>query len=498
LYLDLFVLPATPIYDPNKDQLLNLHNATRMLDGQMIYRDFFQFTTPGTELIYFALFRLFGVRAWIPNAMLVLLGLSVTWLCIFISRKIFNGLTVYLPALLFLLLSLHPTLDGTHQWYSMLAVMAATASVMEERSPTRVAGAAALCALASFFTQTRGVAAIAGLAVFLWWEHPREPQGARSLLKTEALLAGVFSAVTVGLNLYFIWAAGLQRFLWCTVTFMLKYYPTDAPSNNLQAYMAFMPSPPHWYHPALLAWIFIHALLPLVYLLFFARCWRESRKRPEQPWDRLMLLSLMGLFLFSAVAPAPDYGRLCAVAFPGLIIFVWFLIAAGKLHFLARQVLWLSTGIVLVGSALHSQTRRWVNFDSPIGRVALYDSQIHDRYEWLRSHTHPGQFLFDGRGEVYYLLGLRSPAEVQFLAYTDYLRPGQVRNVVESLETWRVSMVLWCPGFDAGAQGYQPGDHLGPLRAYLNSHYHQVTVLGNDVEVLERNGPPVSASDAIR
>jgi hypothetical protein len=341
LYLDLFVLPATPIFVDDSDQLLHLHNATRMLDGQMIYRDFFQFTFPGTELVYLALFKLFGVGAWIPNVMLALLGLGLTWLCVFISRKLLSGLTAYLPGLLFLLLAFHPVLDASHHWYSVLAVTAATALVIEERSPKRVAGAAALCALAAYFTQTRGLVAVTGLAVFLWWEHRRKLQGRRSLLRSEALLAGVFSAVTVGLNLYFVWAVGLKRFLWCTVTFVVKYYPAES-LNNLQVYMPIVFARPHWYEvPGLLPYVFIHALLPLVYLLFFARCWRESQKRPEQPWDRLMLVSLMGFFIFVGVAPAPVYWRLCTVALPGLIIIVWFLSSQGKLQSLARQMLWL-------------------------------------------------------------------------------------------------------------------------------------------------------------
>src|SRR5207244_1073371 len=82
------------------DVTVYLLNAARMLEGQAIYKDFFQYTTPGTELVYFVLFRLFGPRAWIPNAMLFALGLSVTWLSIAISRKLVLGWLPFLSALL--------------------------------------------------------------------------------------------------------------------------------------------------------------------------------------------------------------------------------------------------------------------------------------------------------------------------------------------------------------------------------------------------------------
>jgi len=489
LYFDVFVPPATPIY-LNVDHLLNLHDATRMLDGQMIYRDFFQITPPGTELVYFALFRLFGVRAWIPNALLVLLGLSLAWLCVFISRKVLSGPTAYLPCLMFLLVAFHSDLDATHHWHSVLAVTAAMALVMEKRSPKRLAGAAALCALASFFTLDRGVGALVGLGVFLWWEHRRKLRGSEALLRSEGLLAGVFSIVTLALNLYFVGAVGLKRLWWCTVIFGLKYYSTDSLSNSFQAYTAFMPTVTHWTDlPPLLLWVFIHTLVPLVYLVFIVQCLRRSEKDPDQPWDRLMLLALMGLFLFAGMARAPSYGRLCKTALPGLILFIWFLSSPGRLRLLARQIIWLGAAVMLTRFALHRQTTEWTFFDAPVGRVAFFDPKACNKYEWLRSHTRPSELVFDSAGEVYFLLGLRSPAQVQFLTSTDYTRPEQAQDVIENLERQQVSMVLWNPQLDPGVRGSQPGDHLGPLRDYLQAHYHQVKVF-EDARILERDDAP--------
>ena len=56
LYLSVFIPPATPIYLPG-DASVYLLNAQRMLEGESIYRDFFQHTLPGTELFYLALNR---------------------------------------------------------------------------------------------------------------------------------------------------------------------------------------------------------------------------------------------------------------------------------------------------------------------------------------------------------------------------------------------------------------------------------------------------------
>src|ERR1035438_135775 len=123
----------------------------------------------------------------------------------------------------------------------MLAVTAATALIIQERSLKRLAGAGALCALASFFTQTRGVGVAVGIALFLWWEHWKKPRGDGALLRSEGVFAVAFAAVTGALNLYFIWEAGLKHYLWCTITFAIKYYPAESQLNSFQISMLHPP-----------------------------------------------------------------------------------------------------------------------------------------------------------------------------------------------------------------------------------------------------------------
>src|SRR5262245_3034191 len=73
LYLDSFILPHTPIYRGDSSPIF-LFEAVRMLKGDHIYRSFFELTLPGTQAVYLGLFEVFGVRAWVPNLMFVLVG----------------------------------------------------------------------------------------------------------------------------------------------------------------------------------------------------------------------------------------------------------------------------------------------------------------------------------------------------------------------------------------------------------------------------------------
>src|SRR5271154_736815 len=64
-YLRDFVLPHVPVMSWN-DQMLFATDGARIVAGQVPYRDYFQFVTPGADLIYAFLFRHLGLLLWIP------------------------------------------------------------------------------------------------------------------------------------------------------------------------------------------------------------------------------------------------------------------------------------------------------------------------------------------------------------------------------------------------------------------------------------------------
>lgn len=73
LYLRTFLLPATP-FVAHDDQMLFFSRGLRIAHGQVLYRDFFELVTPGTDLLYAAAFRIFGVHAWITSAAVFVSG----------------------------------------------------------------------------------------------------------------------------------------------------------------------------------------------------------------------------------------------------------------------------------------------------------------------------------------------------------------------------------------------------------------------------------------
>src|SRR5579884_312646 len=185
-YLMLFIPPFTPIFLGGGDQSCFLLDGMRIGGGQTIYRDFFELLLPGAPILYAGLIELFGVRAWIPNAALLLTATGMAWLSIVIAKRIVSGVASIMPGLLFLGVSLYACRDATHHWYSSLLAVAAAAVLIDRSDGARMAAAGLLLGLATCFSQNAGFAAIVGLGVFIAWDKGWNGQNGRGLARSEA------------------------------------------------------------------------------------------------------------------------------------------------------------------------------------------------------------------------------------------------------------------------------------------------------------------------
>jgi hypothetical protein len=390
----------------------------------------------------------------------------------------------FLPGVLFIAVPFRTTLDGTHHWYSTLAVMAALRTVIDRRDPPRLALAGVLCGIATCFTQLTGFVTILAIATFLTWERRRRTID--SLARAAAWLVLPFVGAIAAGSAYFAWKAGLARFLFCTVVFGVKFYPSLW-FNTWRVYMAELPALHSWVEsPRWGGFLFIIAILPAVYTLFFVRYARVSRFSPSEPWPQLVLINLVGLFLLVGVAPAPSYFRLCSVCLPALITLVWLVGQPGAFEKTLRRLLWIAGLVLAVGAPIRRQLQWQAYLDLPTGRTAFADPVTYDEYRWLAERTHPSDAFF-GDQAICFALRLRNPTPVDFITSTDYTRPEQVAGVIDQLEKNRVGyLVLWDFSLDDPGQN-QPGDHLGPLIAYLAAHYHTFKSFSNGDVVWQRN-----------
>lgn len=477
LFLNLFYLPGIPVHLVG-DKSSYLFNAKRMIDGQLVYRDFFQHSLPATEVFYFLFFGMFGVRAWIPNATLILLGLGLVWLITIISRKVIPGRAAFLPALLFLALSFHNQLGAAHDWFSVLMVMTAISLIIDHITALGLVGAGALCGVATCFSQPRGISAEIGLAAFLLWAVFKKVLTWQDCRKAQTYLWVPFIVIVTAFNAYFAVEAGVGRFLRDTVVFGFRYWPSAA-WNSIHAYMTDVPRINPWYQvPAFIAWLALYLLVPLIYIVFFVRYWDEEKDLDSEPWDRLVMLCFVGVALFLGVVRAPTWLRLCTVSAPAVILCVWQFNFAGRFHRIRMGIVWTFALALVLGITLEGRMRWRGYVSTPIGKVAILNRRQYDEVNYLQGKTRPGQYLF-GNNDLSYLLGLKDPARVAFVTGSSYTRPDQVADVIEGLKNHQVEYVFWSPALELPRRNLGSANHLGPLYAYLNSHYHVVKIFPN-------------------
>lgn len=485
IYLQVFVLPATPRLATG-DQAIYLQHAVRMLGGEMIYRDYDHFTLPGTDVFYAMLFEFFGVRAWIPQAMLIVLGASLLGLIVIVSTKVMSLASSLLAGLLFVALPFSSYLDATHHWYSTVGTTAALAVLMERRSFARLMGAGILLGAATFFTQSVGLCVV-GFALFLLWEHRAEKTPRALLLEKEVTLLLSFLATVTACVAYFVWKVGLRRLFYYTVVFVVKYYPADW-FNNWRVYLSGRPQLHRWTSwPDLPSFALIHLIIPLIYILVFVRYARRSSVALDKEWRRLMLINLTGLFLFFSVVSAPAYNRLYVVSPPAVVLLVWLLESSPKFRNGWLRLLWATVLIMAITRPLVTQLRWKAYLDLPTGRTAFFEPLLYAKCKWVCERTRPSEYFF-GDHQIAFALLLHNVGRVPFLRPTDYTRPEEVEDAIQALERFQVRFVSWYIDLDRGigAAHLSKGDHLAPMRQYLHEHYRLAETFSNGDQMWER------------
>jgi hypothetical protein len=95
-------------------------DGQRILNGELPYRDFFQFTPPGTDLFYFFVFKLLGLHLWVTNMVVLTLGVALCGLSFSIATQIME--LALSATILFLTLIYTKLLNATHHWFSVFVI----------------------------------------------------------------------------------------------------------------------------------------------------------------------------------------------------------------------------------------------------------------------------------------------------------------------------------------------------------------------------------------
>jgi hypothetical protein len=466
LYLHLFTFPTNiPIFY-EEDHLYFMHDAWRMYQGEALYRDFFEYTFPGTQVFYWLLLTVFGPRFWIINAVILVQGLSLTLICLAISTHLFGrGWRALLAPSVFLFFGFRWFgVDGSHRMLSPIFVMLAILVLLKRRSTTRIALAGVCCALASYFTQQRGFLAVGAITVFLVCEAWRNRSTWRETARDLFTLVGTFVVTLVVLVLPFVADAGVRTFVDYTIVYITNY--VQHPTANYGAYTLYFDEVMGQGGVMAAVMLFYYLLIPLVYVVGFLHLWRRTYH------PGVLLVTLMGSVLaLGTFAPTP--GRLFQVCMPGLILFSWLLVQMiRRPDALIRVAV---TVLVIVGGAL--AVRLQVNWerqylDTPTGRVAFLSPVTLERYAWILDHTSENEPVFEVyQPAINFLLQRPNPTRLTFLQDNGYTPVWQVAQAIGDLDAKKPRFIIWDGRWSKEASERLPGDHLAPLYDYLRDNY---------------------------
>jgi hypothetical protein len=483
------------------DESFVLYGAKRILQGQALYRDFFDFVTPGSFYLYALAFEIAGVSittARVVTALLNGLAVACTY---FLAQRVAARAEAVIAALLVAVICVPVWNLASHHWIITALGLAAAAVLLapgwSESSRGRPLAAGALVALAVCTHQQRGVWLMIWLGAaipMLTWSRRDADRGRRG--GGEMLWAALGgAAVCVPLLGAAVWQSSFAAMRYATETFVLSSYRSYhvgkmAWNGYNAAWADGVPYTLHWLFQALPALLLIEAAGLAV------AAWRHDLRRQ-------VLRAAVCLLAVCAALAIFYYPDVIHVAFVAPFSFV---VIAGMVHRLRTRpgvrripaAPWLARlAFVALLAAIALKAQRNVDlawkmnpvlFDTAFGTLAGWGDRA-DSLRDLRAALGAGAdhpppvFVYQSEAWLYLTLPADNPTPFA------YLRPGyntaaQIQDAIAALERAPAARVV------VNAVMPLPGD---PFMAYLTEHFRRVGGAGPLVrgepmyQIYERN-----------
>lgn len=485
----LATLPLNVIAPP--DEAHALHQAKRLLDGEVLYRDLFDLVTPLWTYLMACLFWLFGTTlATARTAAAVIHGataLAVFLLCRSIGvRRAVAAVAAAAPVIV-----CEPAYPvANRHWLVTLMCLALLFWCLPVRRRPVWSFAAGIIAGTIVAThQQRGVSMGLGVLTFMLVEallHARhgdtEPFAALAS-RVVSFAAGVVGVVGPTLAALMV-TAGIEPVWYALVIHPLTNYYGTLSSSWARA----GPNVAQSTYPLLLKY------LPLILLPAAARLllliWRGRDS------GQARLLALLALFCIFAVVSIAYYPDLVHVAFIAPLFFVAMAEAAEwLLRFLPRwaaaTAAWVVAAVILAtgGSRLahrwnQEQSRYKEARATAFGRVDFTPgfARLYDELDRLLS-SGPSRTLYAHplSGFTYLILGARNPTRFEFMQAGSYNTDEQCREVLKALETEDVPYVFFpLPGLSRTSD---------PIVRFIHERYAPVEGSGSGNSIWKRRPP---------
>jgi 4-amino-4-deoxy-L-arabinose transferase-like glycosyltransferase len=483
------------------DEGIILQGAQRILQGEVLYRDFFSFFTPGSYYLVALLFKVFGSSMLVARTALAVYGSLFSALTYLLARRVCSRWSALLAACFVTLTCMPFRFIVLHNWDSTLwACLALYCALrtLESGHWGWALGLGCFSALTLLFEQSKGAGLIMGLA--LAYALIALTDRGRTIFRRGqwlALAVGVAWPISVTL-IYFTLRHALSPMvadcLWPIYHYsgvnQVPYGYQNWP-DSMRATLLFQAN---WSQRLVsllvLAPCFIMPVLPLVAMGFLAYGCALGRKHnpgAEVGTYYLVVGSVLSGLLVSVVIVRSDIIHFMYLSPLLLLVLAWIMDGRdvhSALFRAARPVLnfLLLASFVAFGLALFLRT-----MDAPykIGtrRGALKAPQPDTVVAYIQAHVTPGEriLVYPYLPLYYYLTGTFSPIRYE------YLMPGmhteaQVHDVLDQLASRPPCGVVFELNFYGKIANPWPRTPLrsiayDPVGDWLVRHYHTCAVL---------------------
>jgi 4-amino-4-deoxy-L-arabinose transferase-like glycosyltransferase len=466
------------------DEGILLEGGQRILDGQIPYRDFFSFYTPGSFYLMAALFKVFGNSFLVARMSLATAGAACSVVTYLLARRVCSLDFALFAAALATVSGVAYRFLVLHNWYSTLLACLALYCVVrlvESRKPAWAFAAGSFCSLTTMFEQSKGAGLCFGLALSLLalWIL-----GKKTVLQ-KAELASFSGGFLWPLLLIFAYfgaqhslGIAIEDWLW-----PLRHYtsanrvPYGYQNWSDDARDVIFHSGPFWVRAVKALAVspgFLVPVLPLIAVGLLGY-WLVEGQRVRMPFDKckyyVVVCGVLSGLLISVLIVRTDVIHIMYLAPFWYVPLVWILDAREFRSTTLRALrpyltLLISTSFGLMSLAIlttatgaHNRvvTRRGVIVTGEQDTVIAY----------VENNTVPGEkiLVYPYLPLYYYLTGTRSPASL------DYFQPGmntpeQAQEIIASLQSQNVSIVVFESSF---VQKFATSWPRTPLRSIANA-----------------------------
>ncbi len=496
-YLCLFTRYTT--IDP--DEGIVLQGAQRILQGQVLYRDFFSFFTPGSYYLLALLFKIFGSSILIGRSALVIYGGLFSALTYLLARRVCSRWSAVTAACLVGLIALPYRFLVLHNWDSTLwAYLALYCAVWFLQLPQSVwaVGIGFFSALTFLFEQSKGAGLMLGLGVggllIVFGGRRGEPFQSRHVV---ALMAGFASPFLATLAFFAAWhslSLMLHDWFWPVYHYHGMNSVPFAYQNWSDHTREVLAGDSSWFQWVVSALVispcFIMPVLPILALGGLAY-WAVEAFRSKRPVELssyyiLVCAGLSGLLLSIVIARA-DIVHVMYLAPPFCLVLAWILdgkyLRSGLLPWIRPALnIFLTVSFAALGMALlltALSAHRTVVTRRGTLRTGAPDTVI----EYIQAWVPDGQkiFVYPYLPLYYYLTRTASPTRYE------YLQPGmhtpqQSEEALRQLISDRTRVVLLELSFAEKIPTSWPSTPVrfianDPLADYVLQHYRGCRIL---------------------